>query len=95
MEDMADRIEVARMRWHRNGVGGIGFYSVEFNWKDDDNNYRKMIATVFPEANGRSPEYYAVLDIGSPAERWRGDHFIAALWNAITEEENRKELHSL
>jgi hypothetical protein len=83
MDDMLGRIDAKRIKYHRNGVGGAGFFTVEFTFFDDDCNYRDMVATIFPEAEGDMPSHYAVLDIAEPSYRWRGDHFIYALWRAI------------
>ena len=32
--------------YHRNGVGGIGFFAVEFSFKGDDETTRFAVATV-------------------------------------------------
>lgn len=90
MDDMADRIEIKRIKYHRNGIGGAGFYTVEFTFFDDECDYRDMVATIFNE-DGKSPEYYAVLDLKDPSYRWRGDHFIYALWKAIQDEREDEE----
>ena len=98
MPDMPERIEAKRVKYHRNGIGGAGFYTVEFSFLDDDQNYRDMVATIFPEGEEDTPPYYAVLDVSDFAYRWRGDWFINALWDVIKDhrgkEETLSEIHS-
>jgi hypothetical protein len=62
-------IEVKNVSWHRNGVCGVGFYSVAFDYQDGE-KARSMIANVFNEAG-----YCAVIDVNEPLTCWRGDYF--------------------
>lgn len=73
-------MNINRIKYHRNGVSGEGFYVVEF--EEDD---RQMLGIVFKE-NG----YVAVLDIGDLSQGWRGDEYEKGLREAIAEEEFRK-----
>ena len=78
--------------YHRNGVGGIGFFAVEFSFKGDDDSTRFAVATVCSQdvatvgrgMQVRNPatrvlmfgERAGVLDI---TETMRGDCFHEAL----------------
>jgi hypothetical protein len=83
--------KIHSINYQRNGVCGIGFYVVRFDWRDDgdggDGALRRMIGHVHPacdhDGNETRPEYYGVTDIDEPTECWRGDHFIDRLHDAI------------
>ena len=80
-------------KYHRNGVCGIGFYRVDF---EDDGE--KLLALVFPPddddvAEGKRPESYAVVNPENMNARYRGDHFIDAIWEHILKVRNTKEIH--
>lgn len=70
-----------KVDYHRNGIGGEGFYPCTFEWED-----HRMVAIVFDE-----PTYCAVLDIDMLAmgnitfssNSWRGDNFEPELRDAI------------
>jgi hypothetical protein len=51
---------IKKVDYHRNGVGGAGFYEVLFEMKDEDNpdKIRNMVATWFinPECYGADDE---------------------------------------
>lgn len=81
MTNMEDTMEVTSVEYHRNGVGGTGFYVVQFTAEDDvsSRDYpcaddggqrRNFVATVFPEAGN-----VAVLATDDFEDKWRGDHF--------------------
>jgi len=81
--------EVKKVRdisYHRNGIGGIGFYSVEFLWADYDGIERRMLATV--EIN---PDHYwdrervRVIDIDEPQTSWRGDRMADLIIHMVVE----------
>ena len=68
-------LKIVSASFHRNGVGGIGFYAIIF----DDVENGRMIASLFDE-----PEYCAVYNISELAKgniefangnSWRGDRF--------------------
>jgi hypothetical protein len=89
-------IQVEGVAYHRNGVGGAGFYVVAFRWAETDDEPRPMIGILFEGACR-----VAVMDreqarIGNifmhPTDQhdggnaWRGDHFQRVLLAAITGE---------
>lgn len=80
---MAERgLEIIEASWHRNGIGGVGFYAVLF--KDHDElGGETMIASLFDE-----PGYcavYAVKELSAGnvtfanGNSWRGDNYEAKL----------------
>lgn len=73
-------LKITAASWHRNGIGGVGFYAILF---DDLTEKKKMIASLFDESG-----YCAVYDVAQLAEgniefangnSWRGDQYEAAL----------------
>lgn len=64
---------VSRVRYHRNGVAGNGFYAVDCRLAK-----RRFVAAVFPTRG-----HVAVLTPGDVTARWRGDDFEDALRQAI------------
>ncbi len=102
----APRGAVARLRnderrfiacdYHRNGVSGVGFHVVLFDWKDPDHaEWRHMSAIVFEE-----PGFCAVLDTAETmagniqfarGNSWRGDHFEDDCRKWIAEEQQRQD----
>ena len=85
------RIKTQEVAYHRNGIGGDGFYVVRFTTSgDSETRGRPMLGILFDE-----PGAVAVLDIGLLADgviaftknSWRGaDSFGAALRRAINKE---------
>lgn len=72
-------MEILRVEYHRNGVGGEGFHVVEFTSElADDVADHRMLATVFD-----GPGQVAVIDIDDLGARWRGDLFEPELRDAI------------
>lgn len=84
---MGDKINFKRFhnfeaRYHRNGICGVGFYACKFLYVDERGHaIDEIMAAYFPK-EGRTAEYYAVMsdDVGC---RWRGDHFVDDLRDAI------------
>jgi hypothetical protein len=78
-------IKVQRVRYHRNGVGGIGFFTVEFT----DTKYKgqRFIATVWTreDESGETQigDHYAVLTPDDMTQCWRGDYYADQLLPAI------------
>ena len=79
------RVRAKRVRFHRNGVAGAGFYTVEFR-----HGGRDMVAIVFPEHEEDERTWkpitevrYAVIDTADPSYVWRGDLFFDGLAAAI------------
>lgn len=71
-------LAIQNLAYHRNGVCGVGFYVVDFTSPDIDGPAR---AILFPNGD-KTPTYYAITT-QDPADTWRGDHFIDALWAAL------------
>jgi hypothetical protein len=76
------KITVRDVKYHRNGVMGVGFHAVRFKAEG-----RELLAVVFTD-DDKPARFYAVIsldDEGKPAinERWRGDVSIDALEQAI------------
>jgi hypothetical protein len=75
--------------YHRNGIGGEGFYVVTFNYRESRvTGTHHMVATVF-----ETPGTVSVLDVDmltqdniafAGGNSWRGDVFEAELRQAIT-----------
>lgn len=80
-------IHVQEISYHRNGIGGEGFYAVRFLWCVD-RGPENFIATVF-DGQGQC----AVLSLDRVEEHgvafgrnsWRGDHVEGRLRKAIDE----------
>lgn len=87
-------MNVTKIRYHRNGVSGEGFYAFEFT-DDSDGEVIEYKAVIFPlyteegetdwEATANRPFTYnpriAVLSDTVDAT-WRGDYFLEGLCNA-------------
>ena len=86
------RIKNAEIAYHRNGVSGICFYAVLFDSIEDK---CRMIATLFPSANGRHDTVNGLCSVYSVTElsknniafaqgnSWRGDFYEPELRKAI------------
>ena len=69
--------------YHRNGIMGVGFYVFDFVWRDEDDEDVYARAIVFsPDSDSEKPTHYAVT-VGDARQRFRGDHFIDAIWAEI------------
>lgn len=92
------KIKIEQVEYHRNGVGGEGFYAITF--EDEENG--RMVATVFPEYQfgpdgeelpvkgcGRTAVYSIPGLVESGVEfgvnSWRGDVYETALIDAIND----------
>lgn len=62
---MRPTLAVHQVRYHRNGVGGDGFYAVAFTYRR-----RPMLATVFDDHGT-----IAVVNPEDVNDRYRGDMF--------------------
>lgn len=71
------KISNARVRYHRNGISGEGFYTVAFTQQMDGRN-RQLVAVAF-EGEGR----VAVTDPMDAGACFRGDEYEAAIREAI------------
>lgn len=85
-------MKVTKVAYHRNGVGGIGFYVVLFENQENGDRLRYFVATIFPEQGAVS-----VLDIHETesgniefanGNSWRGDYYESRLRDAIHAYEN-------
>lgn len=84
-------ITVHQVEYHRNGVGGMGFYAVIF----DDGENGPMIGTVFADDLDRTQStaffnaHCAVFslellpDVTFGENSWRGDHYFDFLVEAV------------
>ena len=68
------------INYHRNGIGGEGFFAIHFTFKNDDEIKEQLIAVIVPhddgiihksECNGRC----YVVNPMRPELCYRGDHF--------------------
>lgn len=84
---MRSTIKVNQVRYHRNGVGGEGFFAVGFTFREDGVEHR-LVATVVAsegvlgEVDGLCQVY--VIDPADLDSRWRGDVFAAELLTVVT-----------
>lgn len=78
------KITVSQVAYHRNGIGGEGFYAVKFN----DPEHGDMVASVF-DGHGQVAVYQIDLlkseGIVFGVNSWRGDHYEGQLREAIKE----------
>lgn len=66
------KLDIKAIDFHRNGVSGVGFYSVLFSMVDEYGKHRpNMHASLFLGAKG----YCAVHDLDDMTRTWRGDWF--------------------
>lgn len=89
-------IEVTQVEYHRNGVGGEGFYAIRFT----DPEEGAMLGVVFPpdpvDAETGEPDWkglhnprVAVFkesllpDVTFGVNSWRGDNYSSQLYDAI------------
>jgi len=77
--------KVHQIDYHRNGISGIGFYSVRYDWADYDGVERRMLATI-----ERPPEHLSwdhtrvrVIDIDETQTSWRGDQLAPKIVNMV------------
>lgn len=82
--------KVEQVQWHRNGIGGVGFYAVLFRTDASDMNGSKdelMVACVYEEKGCCSVLAVAPLSTSEGVQfgqnSWRGDHFEPELRAAI------------
>jgi hypothetical protein len=63
-------VRVQRVTYHRNGVAGEGFFTVEFSTRKGDWRNRKLLGIV-------TETLVAVVDRDNPQECWRGHDYYA------------------
>jgi len=84
-------LKIQECSFHRNGVGGLGFYAIRFQWKPDDaDDPENFLATLFDEAGA-----CAVISLDriekcgvafAQGNSWRGDHFEKELRRIVKED---------
>lgn len=85
---MIDDIRVSQIEWHRNGIGGVGFHAVLFDFAEDGERSERFLASVFPDHGHISVvslDRIAQVGVRSGENSWRGDRFEPALRKAIAE----------
>lgn len=90
---MKPEIAIKEIAYHRNGVGGNGFYVILFTSKEgcDSGN---MMAIVFDEPGSvavLNTDLLAKGDIAFMSNSWRGDWFEGALRDAIKDKQIEDE----
>ena len=77
--------KVHDVTYHRNGISGIGFYSVYYVWADYDGVERRMLASITPNSDigGYDEASCRVIDIDEPETSWRGDSLAPKIINMI------------
>jgi len=77
--------KVHQVDYHRNGIGGIGFYSVRYDWADYDGIERRMLATIEapPQHLSWDDTRVRVIDIDEPETSWRGDRLAPKIINMV------------
>lgn len=83
-------LKIIESSFHRNGIGGNGFYAIRFQWKpEDSDSAENFLATLFDEAGScavigldRIPSMGIAFAQGNS---WRGDHFESELRQHIKE----------
>ena len=77
-QDLKD-VEIVR---HRNGVGGMGFWTVDFTCSArvlGTEGLRRLRAVVFDREREGQRGFVAVMDLTDRDACWRGDNFEDAL----------------
>jgi hypothetical protein len=82
MTPIEDCISNIKVEYHRNGVGGEGFYAIHFTFVDSTNPYcsGRLIAVVVPYEDGAKDKLKCdgrcyVVNPADPAQCYRGDMF--------------------
>jgi hypothetical protein len=85
--------DVLAVDYHRNGVGGTGFYVVLFT---ENESNQKMVGIVTPDdpnkwnAQVLSVDKLAENDIAFASNSWRGDVFVTELKDIINKHNETK-----
>ena len=79
----AIQIKAKGMDYQRNGICGIGFYTMVFDWKDrsDESTGKDFIATFETDEDDNQVkiESCRVIDSSNPLSGFRGDNFGLAI----------------
>ena len=85
--------KVHDVTYHRNGISGIGFYSVRYDWADYDGIERRMLATIEAPSSVIHDTWNQsscrAIDIDEPMESWRGDNLAPKVINMIVRHNNK------
>ena len=83
------QIKPIRLKYHRNGVSGIGFYALSFDWRDPSSKEHghEFIATFEVDDNDQTLkiESCRVIKPNDILNCWRGDNFAWAIQRKFTE----------
>ncbi len=84
------KLKIVSASFHRNGIGGAGFYAILF----DDKEHGRMIASLFDEPGCCAVYNVEELAKGNVAfangNSWRGDHYESALRTLLKEREDEQ-----
>lgn len=86
-------LKILQLDYHRNGVGGNGFYIIAFDFEEDEGNQRKMVGIVFEDQGNCAVFDRELLGKGEVRffhNSWRGDHFEKQLREAIRKDSEDK-----
>ena len=81
-------IEPKKMGYQRNGVSGIPFYTLTFDWKDLEGDSGKDFVITFETDETDEEiklESCRVIDVSNPFSTWRGDMFGQAVQSKLKE----------
>jgi hypothetical protein len=77
------------LKYHRNGVSGIGFYSLNFEWRNiqSGESGKDFLATFETDETDENVkvESCRVINIKNIMSCWRGDNFGKAIQKKFTE----------
>lgn len=80
------KLSIIEASYHRNGVGGVGFYAILFNdLEAESENQNPMIASLFGDERNGLCAVYSVAELSggniafANGNSWRGDHYESAL----------------
>ena len=101
---MRVNIKVTECVYHRNGVGGQGFFAIKFDWHYDNGSRGKFVATVLSslDVNEYESETFTgqcfVLQVKngtvSVNDRWRGDEVENELRKFLTWRDKNRDLQN-
>lgn len=90
---MSNHPRVKEVTYHRNGVCGRGFYTVQF--KHPETGDAEMVGIYFPpregDESGVTLDSYAVIDRDHPSNTWRGDFFYDLMREAVAKYEAEQD----
>ena len=79
-------LTIKGVKYQRNGICGIGFYHVFFDFKEENEELCHFVGFVMPQDDSdECPSIYGVIEVNKPDTAWRGDHFVDDMWTACLE----------